>query len=349
MENKLVPGKMLLHITMLSSLVILSGCSTVGDKEESKTEATMPATTGDGVVLMSMDGKPVITSDGIDEEFEVFFERVLEQNAQLKAMLQFMPNLKDELFENFFRGLVNQHIIDRYITDKGFSNSQEYKKELEMLMMQLKHSLNAKYFVKELGEVSVSDAETRRFYEEHKNEPQFMVAQGGIKAIAVPFDSEAAAKAFMEKVSAKASEIKQIAEQDGLGAKVRELLVNNQGFGVDPKLRDAILAETKFPAVKVFNTDDKNHWVVYMSGKEEAKYREFDEIKEALKGELAQEKQKDLVNAELDKLRAKYKVDVNEKYFEKQQPAENDEVSFADDEDCDCDCECGCELERKAA
>ena len=266
------------------------------------------------VVIATMGGKPVLTV----KEFEERFEQLLAGQPQLRAMLQYMPDLKVDVAKS----LVSQSVIDKYIEEGGVDKQADYKNDLEQARNQAQKIVNVKYF-RNACVKPVTAGDVKKYYDEHKDEhPELLLSRGGVSAVGVSFDKEADAKAFLAKVAGKnAEEFKKIAEADKLGAKVRSFgFVNAQSLGIDTALRDKIVAIKK-ATTEMIKLNDKTFWVVNIGAKEETKYRPFDEVKAGLEKFLASRKMEEAMEQKLDELKGKYDVKINEEIL-KPKPAE---------------------------
>jgi hypothetical protein len=261
-----------------------------------------------------MGGKPVLTI----KEFEERFEQLLNGQPQLRAMLQYMPDLKVDVAKS----LVSQSVIDKYIEEGGLDKQADYKNDLEQARNQAQKIVNVKYFRNACTKATTTE-DVKKYYDEHKDEHQeLLLSRGGMPATGLSFDKEADAKAFLTKViGKKAEEFKKIAEADKLGAKVRNFgFVNAQSLGMDNALRDKIVALKK-ATTDVFKINDKTFWVVTVGAKEETKYRPFEEVKAGLEKFLANRKMEEAMEQKLDELKTKYGVVIKEEIL-KPKPVE---------------------------
>ena len=308
--------KKMMQVSSLAIVLLLSGCNWFGKKESAgvtdKTGAK-EVVSGD-VVIATMGGKPVLTV----KEFEERFEQLLAGQPQLRAMLQYMPDLKVDVAKS----LVSQTVIDKFIEEGGIDKQAEYKNDLEQARNQAQKIVNVKYF-RNVCVKPVTANDVKKYYDEHKDEhPELLLSRGGVAAVGVSFDKEADAKAFLAKVAGKhAEDFKKIAESDKLGAKVRSFgFVNAQSLGIDTALRDKIVAFKK-AATEMIKLNDKTFWIVNIGAKEETKYRPFDEVKAGLEKFLASRKMEEAMEQKLEELKGKYDVKINEEIL-KSKPVE---------------------------
>ena len=311
--NKKLQKKILIG-GVLVSLSFLPGCalfdSSKGKSAEDGAASGASAAPLTGEVLVTMKGKPVITTDTLSVEREKF----LKANPQIRQALAFMPDPK-EFDRNLVDGLIGQKIADEYVMSHGINQTAAYKTELQDLFESMERILNAKYFGEHLT-VVVPDSEVKAFYDANKDKLRgVMTSPGGVMAVGIEFDNNAAARAFVSRAKTAPGGFKKIAQDDGLSAKIKDFkLVNGQSIGIEPILRDKIVAIKTVPSVEVIEVNGK-FWVVNATGKEEPKFIPYEQVKDKLKQELEQNKRVELFEKEINKLRTEYGVEVNEDYF----------------------------------
>lgn len=301
-------------------LICLPGCNVV-DWFKGKTTSPSPVSQGSDVVdssdssqvIVTIGSKPLITKNRLEKEKE----NLLASNPQLRAMLAFMPT--QELDRNLVEGLTNQAVVDRYIQENKINDTPEYKAEYDRMLASVGHMLNTKYFSQKFP-ATVTDEQAKEFYEKNKNSmPQLLLSSGGVECIAIMFDTQAAAKGFLAKVEAHKGDLEKAAKEMGLSKKVQDFkVVNNQSVNIDPLLRDKIMQINVCPAVKIFEVNNKSHWVVSARKKEAAQYRPFEQVKDDLKAYLEKEKVAEVFNKEIDRLKKEYNVEINKEFFAKE-------------------------------
>ena len=327
-------------VLLLGCLLVLPGCGLLewitGKKEDAREIATVPTdemavsdegascpvnsgsnnSSSDADVLVTMDGKTLITAP----MFEAEFAKVLEKNPQIKQLLALMPDVE----EKFVGEMINQKIIGRYIAEHKIDQSPAYQAELESMVNELKQMLNMEVFGRQFN-VTVSDAEIRKFYEEHKTEiPELLISYGGTNAMGVSFDSQEEAQAFLDKVKNASKQFEKIANESGLKGNFRDFkLVNARSVAIDPTVRTKVVTIKTFPTVDIVQGGDKKYWVINALSQEEAKFRPFDEVKELLKPAIEREKQMLRIQEEYKKLMQEYNIQINKEHFAKKQNEQN--------------------------
>src|SRR4030095_10668468 len=296
-----LPGCALTDMFKGSSADVIAESRSSGDGDQAI------AMTGD--VLVSIKGKPAITTDSLAMEKEKFFK----SNPQYVEALRHMD--PKEFDRNLLEGLIGQCIADEYVISNKINQTDAYKAELKEIYKTMERMLNAKFFNEKIS-VSVSDSEVKSFYDANKNKMQgVLISQGGVAAQGIEFASLAEARAFVSKAKMPQKDFKKVAQEDGLTAKIKDFkLVNAQSVGIDEVLRDKIVAIKSVPSVEVIEANDK-FWVVSATAKEEQKYMPYDQIKDRLRQQLEQMKRVELLEKKINELRQEYGVVINEDYF----------------------------------
>ncbi len=290
-------------VLLVSSLVLLPGCEWFKSKL-GLGNSSMPTAANDGsAVIATLNGKPLLTVN----EFEAQFKNFIEKHPY-GAMLAQMEGIERKMFD----GIVSQKIMSAWVSDNGIDKTQEYKESLDQLIQ----FLNARFFQMK-HPVATSEADARDFYNKNKESmPEAVVSRGGVNASAVSFAKEADAKALLEKAKGKGS-LEKVAKEAGLADKYRDFkTVNATSIGIDQALKDGILALKKFPASEIIKAGG-SYYVVSATGKEEVKYRPFDEVKASIEQRLNAQKQEQALEKEIEKLKKDYNVVVDEAYFSK--------------------------------
>lgn len=260
----------------------------------------------------SVEGKAVVTMSGdvviTTKSFEAEFEQLLAENPHLQSVLAMMPDAK----KNFLMGMVNQQVVDKWVSANKVDQKEEYTKELDRMMRQVKRMLNTKYFGLE-HPVVVGEDEVTDFYNKNKDSmPDLIVSRGGVKAVGVSFDKEVTAKAFVAKVR-ELKDITKAANALHVAKNLRDFkLVNSQSLGMDAALREQIVSLQKFPSVEVIKVSDKSFWVVSATSKEESQYRPLEQVKAGLEQYVTKEKRMEMFDKEITKLKADFNVVINE-------------------------------------
>jgi hypothetical protein len=313
MKDSLFNKKGVSLVAGLSLLICLPGCEPwewfkqkFGGNRGNDT--TTVARVADGSpVLVKMEGQPVITLNDFEKKFDDFVDK-----NRLRPLIQFMPDAKDK----FLDGLISQKLIDREIRSLGIDKKGEYKQEFAQIVEAAEQMLNTKYWA-ELHPVQVSDAEMKRFYDEHKDQlPEVLISRGGVATVGINFANEAEAKAFYDKVKANPATFTEAAKTAKLDGKIQNFeLVDETNMTVDPKLREKIVLYERFPTVEMIKVSDNACWVVYAKEKKKAECRPYDQVKSTVEQYVMREKRMQEFEKEINSLRDKYQIVVDKTQF----------------------------------
>lgn len=303
----------------LVSLLALSGCDWFGAKkisdsasvastESVKTDVAQPK----GEALLSINGKVLLTVPEFEEEMAQF----LDLQPQYKQMMAFMPDAEYQIFSN----VKSERILDEWANKNKLNERADFKKELEKIERLGRRQLAVKYFI-DAHPVSVPASDVRKFYDENKTVyPDLQVSKGGITAKAIKFNTQDAAKAFVDKVSAAGADFEKAAKDENLTVKNFKN-VNDKSFEVEDAIRKKLLELKKFPSsVEVVTAKDKDKdifWVVIAQSKEEPKYVPFEEIKGKIEEFLKEQKKGEMFMKELEKLQKDLNITEHKEYFDR--------------------------------
>jgi len=302
---------------LMCSMVFLPSCDWKSKLGLSNGTSSSVAANDNTQVIATIDGKPLMTAGEFEKQFKNFIEK-----HPYGAMFAQMEGVDRKIFD----GLLGQKVMTRWVEEQGIDKTPEYKEYLDQLVQML----NARFFQMK-HPVTVTDAEIKAFYDQNKeNMPEAVLSRGGVNASGVQFAKEADAKAFLEKAKGKGS-LDKVAKEANLNDKFRDFkLVNAASLAVDAGLRDKIVAVKKFPTLEVFKASDNSFWVILVTGKEDQKYRGYEELKAAIEQRLSAQKQEQAMEKAMEQLKKDYKVEVVEEYFTKKNAGapkeiENDE------------------------
>lgn len=306
-------------VLMIGTVVLLPSCGLIdwvkekfgGDKPTTqKSMDVAVASVDDGsAVLATIDGAPLITKNML----EVEKKKLIEANPQMEAMLALMD--ENQLNRNLVDGMASREIIRKYVSDKKIHESDKYKKDLEMALAQVRDLLNTRFFMEDF-QAAVTDDEVAQFYKENRDSiPNLMLSRGGVESVGIPFASDQAAKEFMEKVRAAKNNIAAAAKAANLAEKIKDFnLVNAESLGMEPELRDKIVAIKKTPSLQTFKVG-KETWVVAAKRIEEPAYRDLDSVRTEIKQLLEKDKTMKVVEQEVARLKGEYSVKLVEEAF----------------------------------
>ncbi len=284
-------------VLVLSSLALLPSCDWLKNKLGMvKTDATESAApvAGDEVVATA-DGKPILYRSEVNNQLKT----IIEMNPQLAQI----EGIEDHLAQS----MAIQKLITLEVNANGWNKTKEYTQQQEAFTQML----NGRTFASQHQPV-VSEDEKKAYFEKNKeNLPEAMISRGGVPVSSVSFAKEADAKAFLEKAKAKAGKLEEVAKEAKLADKFRDYkLVHANSYGIEPVLREKVLAIKKFPSTELVKVNDTTYYVVYAGAKEAPKYRSYEEVKGAIEQRVAGEKQNESLEKALEGLKKKYNFEM---------------------------------------
>ncbi|MBA3751745.1 peptidyl-prolyl cis-trans isomerase [Candidatus Dependentiae bacterium] len=316
---------------LVSSLALLSACDWFKQSDTCTSCVSSPAATGTGTVsaddvLLSIDGKPVVTKKTFDE----FYEMAIASDPQS----QFGPGVSQKIY-NY---LEQAALMDASIKKTKKDQDPEYKRKLDQAYELARATVNGEYFQKEvLDTIDVSDKALEAFYTEQvgKNpafeRPPFMKKAGGIKVMGVQFNDDKSAKDFLAKATKPGADLAALAKADN-NRKVEDLGVITAQSRADR----AVVAKAKDMqpnAVEKVDLSNGKFMVIKTVGPRQApEYMSFTEImaNEDLKNYFKQVKQSTDFQAamtkRLDDIKKDVKIESNTKYIEEKESKQNAEL-----------------------
>jgi inorganic pyrophosphatase len=257
--------------------------------------------------LLTVDGRPALTQ----RDFDNLINEITEANEQAKLMLQLIPDFR----EQFFKAKKQAIVISEWAKRTGVRNTPEYKKKENRMMEAIKESLDSEEFIKNHS-VEVSDEDALKYYEENKDkDPRIASATAGVHAVGVSFGDAAKANDFAKKLKAAGNKnVDSLAKENKLS--VTSFGTITQDSMVDNAIKAKALSAKQFPESFVVKDANGKSWVVVVKSKDKGTYKKFEEVSQTIKHMLKPRKLEEMVNTELPKLEAEYKIVENSKFFE---------------------------------
>ncbi len=308
---------------ILLSIALFPGCGVMDyfKKSDSKKTEAAAEVKGDGVVLCTVNGKPVIHESGF--------------NKNINQMLQASPYFKGagadslpmSIKRKFFDELIKQELILVDANKTSIENDAEFIKAYNEMKELLQRSLKIQFFEKKLYDgIKVDDADVKKHYAENKE--HYVKVAGGVLLAGVKFDQEAQATAFLGSVKSNVEGFDKLAKASKTG-KFKEfgrVSKEARGFNfeaVPAPIKESALAANKFPMIEKVKVG-KEFWVIKATDKKDTVYFDIDEIKPQVEGMLKNNKFKDVLDGKIKELRGANTIVVNEDYFKEKKGDEED-------------------------
>ena len=310
---------------LLLSLALLPGCNFNFFKKEKpaapESSSSEKSNDTNSVELCSINGKPVIN----EADFINNMTQMLQANPYFKG--NGPSSLPMSIKRKFFDELVTQELILLDATKNNVQNDPEFQKSLTEIINLVTRSQTVQFFQKKIHEgITVSDSEITSNFNENKD--RYIKTPGGVQTIGVRFNTEAQAKAFADKAVTTEAGFEKMANSDKNGTfkSFGRIGKENMSRGYQQNLapiaiRDAALADAKFPRVATI-ANGKEYWVVLFVDKKEAEHFELSEIKAQLGDMIKNDKFKEALNSKIKALRSEMTVNVNEDYFKEKEAEE---------------------------
>ncbi|MBI2344725.1 hypothetical protein HYV10_01480 [Candidatus Dependentiae bacterium] len=294
----------------LCGFLLISGLFFSGCEFFKKSDKKADTALGSGEVLMSIDGVPVLTAD----EYEQRLEMARKANPQIEMFLQIMPNAERELI---FRGISMYQLMKAWADKEGISNTPEFKEQQKHMHEAMDMQLFMKHF-DDAHPVQVSDGDIENYYHEKKDMvPGLMQSAGGVETLYVRFESKAKAQHFFDKVKdiKKMDTFKKVAEEHK--NHVGQSVINEKS-PFSEALKKSVLDLKKFPSIQMVKVSDDAYWVVFASGKTEAKYHDLKspQVQQGLRKMIEDERKTEQAEKIMDQLKKDLNVVENKAYFD---------------------------------
>ncbi len=270
-------------------------------------------------VLASMNGRPLVTEKSLALELKALGDA----NQEVKMMLSLYG--EDEIKRGLVQRKVASALYERFLQEQGIQTSKEYQQELARLIDTVKEQFNQMYFLKAIP-VTVTEKEKRDWYEQNKDAvPNLKISEGGVKASGVLFETEDKAKKFLANLKDAKYDLAKAAEKAQLPKdQIKDFnVVNPQSLHLDEGVRSVITGMNTFPSAELVKTD-KGYWVVVATGKEETKYRSYDQIANEITQLIERIKRTEAAEKKIEELRKKFNVAIADELEKKKDSMESD-------------------------
>lgn len=254
-------------------------------------------------VLVTIEGKPAVTL----ESFNKFVESAISADAQLRAVYEQHPDL---IVPSLLQVVVQQQLISHWAEQEKVSEKQTFQKKFDEGTRALRDMLYQEAFV-EAFKKEPTEADVRKYYDEHREiDPMIVIQQGGVKVKAVVFEKEEDAKNFLAKAEKEPAKFVELAQD--AGKKPADYGLVNSLSLVDPSVKERAEQIKEFPKVELVKAGETEFIVFVAESRQEAKFKKFEDVKDALAQRLVPHIMQQAILEATDKLSAKFKVDVNQ-------------------------------------
>lgn len=304
---------------LLVAGMLFTGCDWFS---KDKSKGVSHTASGDDV-LLTINGKPALTV----QEYEDQLDMACKANPQMEMFLNMIPGGE----QNFiFRGMKAARIMKEWAEREGLDKSAEFQKQRKHLHDAMDLQLYMKAF-DEAHPIDVSDHDVAKYYDEKKDIiPGLAISVAGVDSLYVNFESKDKADKFYEKVKEmkKANSFKSFAEEHK--HQVGQSVINSKS-PLAEAVKSSVADLKKFPAVLLVQAGNDAYWVIFASGKSEAKYHDLKspQVQQGLRKMIADERKEKELETMMEKLQSSYNVVENTKYFENKEARKRAESASA--------------------
>ncbi|MDD5136470.1 MAG: peptidyl-prolyl cis-trans isomerase [Candidatus Omnitrophica bacterium] len=237
----------------------------------------------------------------------------------LKARIAKMPAYYQNIVEKDPKRYVEEMIVEALCYEEGVRGGIDRDKEVRELVNDAKKKIVMAKLVKNEVEdkIVVTEEEMKKFYDEHKVEFK-TPAMWRASHILVSDEKEALAVADEIAKGAKFEDLARTHSIDATATRGGDVGFFREGQLV-PDFERACLKLEIGQTSGVVQTQFGYH-IIKLTDKKEPGVKTFQEAKRTIEADLKKQKQAELFNALVMKLKNKYKVEVNENAFEKAVP-----------------------------
>lgn len=303
---------------LILTVSLLPGCKYLDffkKKEAEKTETAEAKAADEGLVLCSINGKAVIKKSDFDKRVT----QMLQANPYFRgAGADMLPlNVK----RKFLDRLVEEELFVLDADKQNIEREAEFQKNLKEMVDLVTRSLKIQFREKKIyDETKVAEDQAKKYFEEHKS--QYVKVAGGTLTSGIKFDTDTAANTFLAKAKASVNDFEKLAKQTKSGkfrefGRVGQEATNNQNMGMEAvpaPIKEAVLALHNLPAIEKVKVG-KEIWVVKASDKKDSVFFDFEEVKPQVEAMIKNNEFRSKLTSEIEKLKAEYKITVNEDFF----------------------------------
>lgn len=301
-------------LIFLLIISLLPGCKLLDffKKEEDKKVEVPAEVKEEGIVLCSIEGKPTIR----EEDFNRRLIQMLQANPYFRgAGPEMLPlNVK----RKFLDRLVEEELFVLDAEKQNLETDPDFQKTLKEMIDLVTRSIKIQFREKKIFDaIQVSENQVKDYF--NKNKDRYVKVAGGVLVSGVKFDKDTDADVFMSKVKPNLKDFDKLAKQNNIG-KFKEFgRVSKTGGelgmeAIPAPIKEAVLALPKLPTVEKVKVG-KDIWVVKAGDKKDTVYFEFAEVKPQVEAVLKNNEFRNKLSTEIDKLKGRYKVNVNEDFF----------------------------------
>lgn len=309
-------------LLLVSVLCFFPACKWFGKSESCPScgaSGSHGSTGSDGsVAVVTVDGKAVATVADIEEAFNA----IRCQQPMFDQIFSMMPaDQKALVYKQILDSFADQSVIEEHVRSMKWDRTECYRKIVDQMHKMLDRQLAVNEFRKRIIEEAaslISDKDAEEFYAKNRDRMRqvpFLASAGGVESVAVKFEREADAKAFLDKAR-QAKDIRKAA-LDAKRQLVELGVVSPQSAQHDFELVGKILGLKSVPSIDMVPAADKKSFFVFHAiRKVDAKYAPYAEVSAKVKEVMASERFPQDYTKRMADLKSKHKVEINQEFVQ---------------------------------
>jgi hypothetical protein len=297
---------------IILSLIVFPGCQFLKKKTGGVGEVKGEEKKEDGVVLFSVNSKPVIRESDFNERLR---EALDMSPFSRGAPLDIVPVTEKR---RFFDILINEELLLLDADKKNVESDSEFIKAYDKIKNLIKRNMKVQRMKTKIFEAIKVDAdEVTKFYNENKK--HFVKVEGGTLVSGIKFSTDVLANAFLAKTKAKIDGFEKLAKanKNGQYSEFGRISKDSEKYTlpvVPAPVKESVLAMVKFPSVEKVKVG-KDIWIIKGSDPKETVYKDMAEVKTQIEGAVKSKKLEDEVQKRIKELKSEYTIAVNDSYF----------------------------------
>jgi peptidyl-prolyl cis-trans isomerase C len=309
----------------LSFAMVLGAFVACGDDENENRDGGSNTTSsrenedadGGGGGLSAEDARKVLAKvDGTTISLGEFADRINQQSPYLRARYN-SPERRREFLDN----LIRFELLAQEAERRGYGNDDEVQRTLKQVMIQ---RLMKQDFEDKVKVESISDADMRKYYDEHREEYH---KPEQVRASIILVKDRAKAERLLREIVAKSGDarfFRQTAQEQSEEAETKARGGDLRYFSRPAERRadePAVPAEVASAAFELGSVGDVaqtlvkaggNNYIVKLTGKRKALDRTFDEVRRTIQNRLWRERRQAEIERFVEDLRKQANVRVHE-------------------------------------
>lgn len=155
-------------------LLVLPACDWFASSQgkTKKVEKKVNSEESSQEVLITISGKPRVTVDDFQKSLSI----LKQAQPMLDQMIHVMPEDQQRLlYMQIADSLASQELVETYVQNQGWSETEEYKRNAQQMHEDLDRELASRELQQRLVKtISVTDSDAKKYYEKNKKTNQFL-------------------------------------------------------------------------------------------------------------------------------------------------------------------------------